>query len=395
MTGKLSDTQTFAADLGLQFIQLLDSLSALRSLVALGSGGDEETKLIQKALKVLIQNQDMDRCSVFLVEGEHLVNASGLGWDEVLEGKPSQSPQPLKFKIGEGIIGAAAQTRTIQHCRNCLEDPRFQIKAGQSHAVPGSLLCAPIEAEGELLGVLNISHPKPDFFSDWHERLLVIYCGILGQLICNNRLLRRMESKVRLRTCELETALGEARQLKAKYEHLSLRDDMTGLYNRRYFFPTAESLLARASRKREPVSLALLDLDHFKSINDRFGHGCGDLVLRQVGGMLQNAVRQSDILARFGGEEFIILMPDTDCQAGKQLAERIRQQIKTLKITYQDQPITISTSIGITCWPIDKGKPELEQMIRQADLALYRAKDLGRDRMVMMGEACGGGSIQS
>lgn len=376
--------QESAEDLGPQFLELLNSLSALRSLVALGSLAQDENSLIRSALKVLIQNQDMERCSVFLLQGNELVNASGLDWEDMLDDNPVKKHAPQRFQIGEGVIGTAAQSRTIQHCRNCHEDPRFQVKQGQSsNNIPGSLMCAPIEAAGELLGVLNISHPQPNFFNEWHQRLLIVYCGILGQLISNNRLLRRMERKIRLRTTELESALGEAQLLKAKYEHLSLRDEMTGLYNRRYFFPATEKILARADRNGEAVSLALLDLDRFKSINDRYGHAGGDLVLQKIATMLQNAVRQSDILARFGGEEFVLLMPETDCESGKILAERIRQSIQSLPIIYQNHSINVSVSIGVSCWRPSEGHPQLEAMLREADAALYKAKRNGRNQVVV------------
>ena len=374
-------------DLGPQFVELLNSLSALRSLVALGSLAENESSLIRSALKVLIQNQDMERCSVFLLEGSELVNASGMDWEDVINDNPGKQYTPQRFKIGEGVIGAAALSRTVQHCPNCHEDPKFQVKQGQaSNNIPGSLMCAPIEAAGELLGVLNISHPQPCYFNEWHQRLLIVYCGILGQLISNNRLLRRMERKIRLRTSELESALGEARQLKAKYENLSLRDEMTGLYNRRYFFPTSEKILARASRNRETVCLALLDLDHFKTINDQYGHSCGDLVLREIARLLQISVRQSDILARFGGEEFILLMPESDWKSGRQLAERIRQSVQSLPVIFQGKTIKVTTSIGISSWqPGNNDAPQLEVMIREADAALYRAKRNGRNQVAVNG----------
>jgi len=145
--------------------------------------------------------------------------------------------QPQRFRVGEGIIGLVAETCELQHCRDSLSDPRFEWRNQQGVSSPRSIISVPVmSTERELLGVLNISHPEADYFNDWHVRLLHIYKNMLGQLISNCRLLRQMEQKIANRTAELQRALDEAMYLKKRFESMSMIDDLTGLFNRRYFY---------------------------------------------------------------------------------------------------------------------------------------------------------------
>jgi two-component system cell cycle sensor histidine kinase/response regulator CckA len=196
-------------------VNLLESFSALSALSSIDLRCADEQTVLRNALKALIQNLAMNTCSIFLLEGEKLVNYAGLDWDEMLnEGKDvhRRSDYTLTASVGEGIMGIAVRCKKLQHCRNCAADPNFKVLPERNI---GSLISVPIfQAGGEVLGVLNVSHPEPDFFNEWHERFLLVYCHSLGQLLINYRLLNHMEIEVEKRTNQLKLALKEAQEKK-------------------------------------------------------------------------------------------------------------------------------------------------------------------------------------
>jgi len=198
-----------------QIINLLDSFSALSMLSSLDIRYPNLEVILRKALRGLMENMDMERCSIFLLQKDQLVNCVGLDWDDVLLDTPEASlPRQsvsLDASSGEGIMGLAVQTKTLQHCRDCFSDGRF--KAVPGHAI-GSLISVPIfQPGGDVLGVLNVSHPRSCFFNEWHERLLVVYCNCLGQLIINHRLVTQMDREIEKRTSLLMRSLDEVRKV--------------------------------------------------------------------------------------------------------------------------------------------------------------------------------------
>jgi diguanylate cyclase (GGDEF)-like protein len=150
------------------------------------------------------------------------------------------------------------------------------------------------------------------------------------------------------------------------------------LFNRRYLEESLEREMNRAKRKQQPIGIIMLDVDHFKQFNDKFGHDAGDAVLKAVAQFLQKHTRQSDIACRYGGEEFTLILPEASLDVLKQRAEQLRQGIKELSI-YHGQNLLgkITISLGIACFP-DQGITG-EQVMKAADTALYRAKAQGRD----------------
>jgi diguanylate cyclase (GGDEF)-like protein len=367
-------------------VDLLNSLSAIKELSELHHQAGNEKELIFKALSILIQNQDMERCSFFVLdEHQNLVNLTGLSSGEFF-GTKKINRTPLKFKIGEGIIGHAAKTGEIQHCKNCKEDSRFLNYFSQANdMLPGSVISVPVSEANGLIGVLNISHPDANYFSEWHIRLLQIYKNMMGELITNYRLPRQIENQIAVRTKMLEAALENMKQLKKYHESMSMLDELTGLYNRRYFYMQIEAALARSKRYQQPLCLLILDLDFFKGINDTYGHGFGDIVLKDVAISLREEIRESDILARLGGEEFVIAFTDIDRKKGKQFAERIRQKIASLGWKIQGQEVNITTSIGVYCLvekALEQDNFDIDALLNCADQALYAAKAGGRNRVM-------------
>ncbi|MEA1922185.1 MAG: diguanylate cyclase [Pseudomonadota bacterium] len=160
---------------------------------------------------------------------------------------------------------------------------------------------------------------------------------------------------------------------------MSIKDHLTGIYNRRYLFEAGVQLFARARRQKTTMACAMLDIDHFKKVNDNYGHDVGDLVLRRLGEILSENFRATDIVARFGGEEFCVLAVDLDESAAIKLFERLREKVAQLSLTTaKGENLSVTISIGI-CTEI---KGSLEQMIKMADERLYVAKEGGRNRVV-------------
>ena len=167
-------------------------------------------------------------------------------------------------------------------------------------------------------------------------------------------------------------------------------DALTGVANRRSFMPQAEDELARAQRYKRDLAILMLDLDHFKQINDRFGHRRGDQVLQRAAAATQSVLRSSDLLARYGGEEFVVLMPETAASEATKVALRIQEAIRAIAIVDGQDTITVRASIGVAS--LLGTDTRVESLLQRADEALYTAKHQGRDRVVYGGEAFAGAS---
>ena len=168
-------------------------------------------------------------------------------------------------------------------------------------------------------------------------------------------------------------------RLRKKLEQLASHDYLTGVFNRRYFMEQAEIQMSRADRLKSGCFIAILDLDHFKRINDTYGHSAGDKVLKEVLKLVKNTVRTYDLVGRYGGEEFIIFMSDTDKENAINAVERIRKAICAEPVEYDDKQIPVTASFGIACI---SSAEDLEKAFGCADEALDRAKKGGRNRAV-------------
>lgn len=189
--------------------------------------------------------------------------------------------------------------------------------------------------------------------------------------------------KLRLRVVEKQNADLLLRN-RALAEASSL-DPLTGLYNRRFVLDSLEAEMNRAVRSGAPVSVLMLDLDHFKSVNDNHGHAAGDLVLRLVGSVLKENCRVYDVPARYGGEEFCLLLPDTAVENSITVAERIRTRLESKSIAYRDgSTLRITASIGVAALDENDSGEAFghSALIDRADRALYAAKNRGRNRVV-------------
>ncbi len=179
---------------------------------------------------------------------------------------------------------------------------------------------------------------------------------------------RRLEQLVEERTAELKV--------------LATTDALTGTLNRRRFFEEAEEERARSARYKHPLSLAMLDLDHFKAINDRFGHAVGDEALQRAAAVMRRVVRRQDRVGRYGGEEFGVLFPETGLDEALSVAERLRREIASEEIHAGEERVELRVSCGVAAWRPDES---IDATLRRADAALYQAKQAGRNRVTAAG----------
>ncbi|MBI3393367.1 MAG: GGDEF domain-containing protein [Nitrospirae bacterium] len=177
----------------------------------------------------------------------------------------------------------------------------------------------------------------------------------------------------------------ENARLHSKAVELASTDGLTGLANRRTFQVRLEEEIDRSERYQHPFTLMILDIDHFKKVNDTHGHPAGDVVLRELARLLKAAVRTVDFVARYGGEEFVILLPETGGTHSREIAERIRTRAAKTPVTLPDgKEISFTISLGVACYP-SCGKAAAD-IVDRADQALYIAKQSGRDRVCLYRE---------
>ncbi|MBA3030409.1 MAG: GGDEF domain-containing protein [Desulfobacteraceae bacterium] len=183
---------------------------------------------------------------------------------------------------------------------------------------------------------------------------------------------------------EKERAEALAKELKEKNEllrNLSVRDGLTGLFNHKYFQEFLDQELCRSLRYKRPFSLIMFDLDHFKKINDSFGHRTGDIVLQKIGEAVLALIRKNDVAARYGGEEFVVVLPETDLKGCRVIAERMRKSIEQLAIPADSKTIKVTVSMGISGYHPEAKEKTKAQLIDAADSAMYQAKQSGRNKL--------------
>jgi diguanylate cyclase (GGDEF)-like protein len=210
--------------------------------------------------------------------------------------------------------------------------------------------CIPLVAAGEPVGAIGVT-PNPSL-NDTECAALAAAAALLGPSAKNAELYSEVHEN-------------------------SVRDALTGCFNRRHSLEVLDSELRRARRSHGAFSLVMLDLDHFKTINDRFGHLCGDAVLAHVGQRMKAVLRGSDTKCRYGGEEFLVLLPDTPLAGARRVAEMLRKDLEQRSVRWNDQTLVVTASFGIA--EITAGEDTANTIIARADAALYHAKQDGRN----------------
>ena len=206
------------------------------------------------------------------------------------------------------------------------------------------------------------------------EELRELFSGICDDyehlLKLNSRLIRHSDKQ-----------LDHLYETSTKLEEIAFQDQLTGIANRRGFFQSANKELDRASRFKHPFSLFIFDVDHFKKVNDTYGHDVGDIVLQNVAQIGTEALREVDLFGRIGGEEFAVVIPEADATGAKQSAERLREAFECLEVQTGDHSIKFTASFGV-CSVDAAPQITVEEVLKRADIALYQAKSGGRNRVV-------------
>ncbi|MBI5030086.1 MAG: diguanylate cyclase [Chloroflexi bacterium] len=221
--------------------------------------------------------------------------------------------------------------------------------------VVGSALCIPMLAQGEVVGLLQLQSQ------------------INGIAVEKQQLAETVAEHLALVLASI--------QLRETLQEMAIRDPLTGLFNRRYFAQSLERELHRAKRHKRQVGILMIDVDHFKAFNDTYGHDVGDMVLRSLAEELESQVRKEDVVCRYGGEEFAVILPDASLADSVERAEQLRQHVQTVTLSNLGQPfVNITASFGVAIFP--QHGETAEKVLRASDVALYQAKSSGRNRVV-------------
>jgi diguanylate cyclase (GGDEF)-like protein/PAS domain S-box-containing protein len=224
--------------------------------------------------------------------------------------------------------------------------------------VKNTYLCIPILAQGETLGILHLQATEQSPHLESSDLSLKnTFAGQVGLSIANIRLREALRTQ-------------------------SVRDALTGLYNRRYLEEVLEREVRRAARSAQSLGILMIDLDHFKNFNDTYGHDAGDAVLRETGQFLARGIRAEDFVCRFGGEEFVVILPTADMNSTQARGERLRSKMRELAVMYQGRSLgMITISVGVASFPQHGTSPK--ELMAAADAALYEAKRGGRDQVAV------------
>lgn len=351
-TGELIAIEGFISDVTAQVISEMEAEKALLQTQALKQALEEMTTqldLSQVLRRILVSLETVlgfDSATLFLGEEGKLkvVAARGFGYTSRLINKTFPATDQLLIEIQnkkEPIILEDAQ-----------KDPRFNHWEGSNHV--RGWMGVPLIRHDNFIGLMTLDNNNPGAYSEEDAKLALSFANSASIVIENARLFEQTQQ-------------------------MALTDTLTGIYNRRYFYELSQKEFARSKRYQDPLSIIMIDIDHFKNINDKFGHLAGDQVLVQFVQRIQSELRESDVFGRFGGEEFIILLPETNLGDATQVAERLREVTEEYPFLLVTAQTFITISLGVTCYRFTS--VSLDQLIDESDKALYEAKQLGRNRV--------------
>jgi two-component system cell cycle response regulator len=354
--------------------QLAAARRQLETLTAeVARNDDKMRRTLQRELQ-LLQAEDLDSLLHVLVDG--LRASYGLEYVSVVLCDPDHDIRHLLLANGtpvenyshlvvvESLTGLAPQYIA-------LHQPWLGAFAACDHQMicPGagdlkSIAMIPLTHRNKLLGSINLCSSDAMRFTRDHASDFLAHIGIIASFC-------------------IENTVNRARLLRSGFT-----DVLTGWNNRRYLSVRLVEELARARRDGSGLVCLMLDVDHFKSVNDTWGHAAGDMVLRELAQRIESQVRASDVAARYGGEEFVVLLPDTEVASARLLAERIRKAISATPFDLPSgETVTVTASIGISEVTPEHGETDLktvgDSLVARADVALYAAKSAGRDRVIV------------
>ena len=349
VAAQMSEAQALFRRQAKHYVEELELKGLLRASEKLSSSV-RLVELLRHVVDYAREVGKFDTCSVCLMSdgNEEFSVVVAEGYRKEILGKTF----PLEAPTWAGwVLRAREEPLAIRMERRSgmpILDPKERAPSG------AGFLAIPLRAQQRVCGALFLTR-EGEGFTARELRLLRIYCDQAAVAIENAIVYERVEN-------------------------LAATDGLTGLFNRRYLEGALERELARADRSSSGLALLLLDIDHFKSFNDTYGHAMGDLVLKKVATTLQRCLRQADVLARFGGEEFVVLLPQVGARGAMESAERIRATLERSGIHPGGPRQRVTVSIGLAMFPDHADSSE--SLLRAADEALYRAKDAGRNRIV-------------
>ncbi|QOX78905.1 sensor domain-containing diguanylate cyclase [Trichlorobacter lovleyi] len=276
---------------------------------------------------------------------------------EIAVSPVAQELKGIRLKMGEGIAGWVAQTGQPLLIPDVSQDSRFAHHVAEEVEYPvSSILCAPLKIRDRVLGVIELINTVGErTFDDDDLPLLGAVADFAAIAIDNARNYRRVSELV-------------------------VTDDLTGLHNARHFHELLEYELERSRRYKSQVSLLFFDLDHFKEVNDRFGHLVGSRMIAEVGHLVKRHIRSSDRAARYGGDEYVVVLPNTGKQGALAVATNLLERFRAhLFLTDSNESVPITASFGAATFPDDAH--DRTSLIRAADSAMYEAKEAGRNRV--------------
>ena len=318
----------------------------LRQATAAVSSALDLDQVLERILIQLDRVIPYHSAAIFLLEGarKRIVAARGFSNSEQVTG--------LSFDENDPLLDEAGQSLSPILLADAQSDPRFGRWANTDNV--RGWMGVPLVARGELIGFLTVDSEQVGAFDESHAKLCQAFANEVAMAIDNARLFR-------------ETL------------RLSITDPLTGLYNRRYIYREAQRELERAQRYDRPLSVIIFDLDRFKEVNDHFGHLTGDDVLKVMAQRCLDSLRQTELMGRYGGEEFIVFVPETGLDGAYQVAERLRKAIADQPIETRGHLIRVTASFGVA--EFNELQGDLDKLLDLADQALYVAKRAGGNRV--------------
>jgi diguanylate cyclase (GGDEF)-like protein len=256
---------------------------------------------------------------------------------------------------GEGFIGSAIENRQAEIVYDSKSDPRLKEDGGLTQ-VHRSLMVVPLFVETEILGALVLGEKRPFAFDQRRLHFLSVLCSQTAIFLANKMQVKRMQENANL-------------------------DIMTGIFNQRYFFEQVEVEFNRAKKNGATLSLILLDVDHFEIINEYFGYRAGNQILVLLAGLLKEEVIHDGLVARFGGEEFIISLPGFNRESSKEFADYLREKIRAHQFQVDESTVHLKVSLGVAVYP-DHAR-DVSDLVKKAGQALKQAKEAGKDRVMV------------
>lgn len=361
---------------------------ALRAATQVLSATLRLPKVLETILGELQNVVRYDTASVQQLRGERMVIVGGRGID-------------LEYFLGLGFpaYGSGGPNSDVLLHRgpvvvpDILGEHPYPDFPHSEHALSGvrSWLGVPLLFGSKCIGMITLDKLEPGFYSERDAEAAMAFAAQAAIALENARLYEQSQREVAERAraegelCEanhkLQIQIAEVEALEGRLREQAIRDPLTGLFNRRHFLETLHRELARARREGQPLSLALIDIDHFKEVNDAWGHDSGDRVLADFGTFLLENTRDTDFACRYGGEEFIVLLPAATGSAASARADAWRLALQQLRVAHSGQDLALTISIGVAEYPTHA--LTADDLIRLADVALYQAKREGRDRVVL------------